>query len=762
MAEPPSSPSSRAAGLTHGLVVLIALFACVRAMMAFDPMPGWGLDPYAVAAPAGAFGPREAALLDVLTLLLGGVVLLMAPPARWKRWAGWAAALAVLAGVGLIHGLPDGPRPADLSPALAWAAALAGAGAIARGGANASTRRTVLALLAGFTAMLIAKGLVQLLVEHPATVEQFEANRAQMLAAQGLEDGTSGARAFERRLRQPEITGWVGFSNVVASFLAAGGVALAAVAMGRRRAAAIVAGVGALVALGLVVFGGSKGAMAAGVLGLGCVALGRFAPQAWGAGRRGARIGGVLAGVVVVGPLLALVARGKVGERVGELSLLFRWFYVEASARIAFEHPLLGVGPGGFKDAYALAKNPLSPENVASPHSVVFDAVATMGVVVGLAVLAMLAFAAWRAARAVLERGEEGEVGSLPRLAIFAGPALAVAIGARFELESVGGLTPALALAWLGGLVGWVALAWAVWHGPVRGLAWGGGAAALLLIAHGQIEMTPVLVGSSALWAAWLGVACAREGEPEPAGGVGMAVGAVPALASLVAAVLVLPGLWAWQGAVTRAAGLASKPAAYRGMLESSGGDPRVFRAVAEAMSAEVGQPIGTGNLAEGLNVLAQRASRAAAAEMDRAVAAAPADGPTLRAASRAWLVMAMFGDPLGQQRALAMAERAVGSRPASAQNYSHLATVLAALHRDGSRTPEVLGALARAEALNPSSPQLKHRQFEIAREAGLGEWAERSGRGALDADDRMRLDRLGAGLSAGQRAAIEAYLEGR
>ncbi|UYV12516.1 MAG: O-antigen ligase family protein [Phycisphaera sp.] len=757
--------ATRANALTHGLTIIVALLACVRAMLAFDPMPGWGLDPYSIAAPAGAFGPREAAIMDVLTLLLGGLVLLLAPPSKWKAWAGWAVALVLIALVGLVHGLPDGPRTADLSPALAWLAALAGAGAIARGGAHASTRRAVLALLAGFTAMLVAKGLVQLLVEHPATVAQFEANEQQMLAAQGLEAGSSGARAFERRLRQPEITGWIGFSNVVASFLAAGGVALAAVALGNRKVVSAIAGVGAFVAICLVIYGGSKGAMTAGVLGLACVALGRFAPKTWREGRGRARLAGALAGVVVLGPLLVLVARGMVGERVGELSLLFRWFYVEASTRITIANPLMGVGPGGFKDAYALAKNPISPENAASPHSVMFDAIATMGVVVGLAVLAFLLFAAWRAARAVLDQDARPEEPTpLPRLALIAGPALAVAIGARFELQAVGGLTLALAIAWLCGLVGWVALAWAVWHGPTRGLVLGAGAAALVLVAHGQIEMTPVLIGSASLWAAWLGVACARDGaDGDAAFPLGARfVGVVPALLALAIALLILPGLWAWQGAVTRAAVHARQPAEFRAMLDASGGDPRVFRAVAEELSAALNRSVNAGGLAEGLGELARQSSLAAAQEMDRAVEVAPADGPTLRAASRAWLVVALFGDSRAAEWSLALARRATESEPVSGQNSSHLATVLAALDGDGSNVEAILEALAQAEALNPASPQLKFRQFQIAREAGLGDWAERSARNALAADERMRLDPLGAGLSDDQRAQIGAYLEGR
>lgn len=755
---------ARTSGLVRGLTIVIALLACVRALMAFDPVPGWGLDPYTIAAPAGAFGPREAALFDVLTILLSGLVLLLAPPPRWKQWACWAVALALVGVVGLLHGLPDGPRQADLSPALAWLAALAGAGGLVRGCADVGTRRIVAALLAGLTAMLVTKGLVQLLIEHPATVAQFEDDEARMLAAQGLEPGTSGARAFERRLRQPEITGWIGFSNVVASFLAAGGVLLAAIAVSARRWAALVAGIGALVSLGLVVYGGSKGAMAAGVLGLSCIAIGRFAPARWREGPMLARIAGVLALVVVIGPILALIARGMVGERVGELSLLFRWFYVEASTRIAINNPLFGVGPGGFKDAYAVAKDPISPENAASPHSVVFDAMATMGVVVGIVVLALLLFAAWRAAKALQEQPEETEDAErVPRLALVAGPAMAVVIGVRFELESVGGLTPGLAIAWIGGLAGWVAIAIAAWHAPVRAVVLGAGAAALVLIAHGQIEMTPVLVGSASLWAAWLAIAVARDNTEEgiPTG-PGRLVGAVPTLMALVVAVLVLPGIWAWQSAVERAAAAARRPAEFGAVLQASGGDPRVVRAVAEQVSAEIGRTVGPANLAAGLAVLGRQSSLAAANEADRAVQAAPADGPTLRMAARAWLVVALAGDDAAAERALALSQRATESEPASAQNFSHRATVLAALHPDGSRTADVLEALARAEALNPASPQLKFRQFQIARDAGLDARALGSAGAALEADERMRLDRLGAGLNEEQIAEIRGYLDAR
>src|SRR5690606_11618084 len=105
---------------------------------------------------------------------------------------------------------------------------------------------------------------------------------------------------------------------------------------------------------------------------------------AWAARReRLGRLGGWVAIAAVGSALVAVAARGVAGEKIGELSLLFRWFYLQGSARIIAEHPWLGVGPAGFRDAYLLAKPALSPEEVTSPHSVVFDWMSTLGVLAG-------------------------------------------------------------------------------------------------------------------------------------------------------------------------------------------------------------------------------------------------------------------------------------------------------------------------------------------------------------------------------------------
>ena len=87
--------------------------------------------------------------------------------------------------------------------------------------------------------------------------------------------------------------------------------------------------------------------------------------------------------------------RGAFGERISELSLLFRWHYLVGAARVIADHPWLGCGPAWFKDAYMLVKVPINPEEVESPHSLLFDWAATLGVF-GLAWAALWLAWLWR------------------------------------------------------------------------------------------------------------------------------------------------------------------------------------------------------------------------------------------------------------------------------------------------------------------------------------------------------------------------------
>lgn len=747
--------------------MVLALVACLRAAIVFEPMPGWGLDPFVVPAAAGAFGPRESLLADVVLLVLSACVLGLAPIRRWRTWLPWLASLPLIAIVGLVHGMPDGPRPADLSPAMSWLAAWAAAGAIARGCADPAARRAVLAVLAGFTALLIAKGAVQLFVEHPQTLERFRADREQILAAQGLRPDSASARGFERRVAQPELTGWFSFSNVFASFTAAGTVALVALLVAEVRArrcdaGTVLLGLASILALATLLTTASKGAIAAGGAGLLLVLGAWLLPARWRTGRVAACVGGA----AIVLPLLAVVARGALGDQIGELSVLFRWFYVEAASRIAIDHPLLGVGPGGFKDAYALAKNPLSPENAASPHSVLFDATATLGVLVGLLVAVAIVGAAVCASRAMLRRDVVDEEASrAPRLALVAGTSLMVAIGARFEIGSAGVLTPALAAAWVIGLVAWWLVAFAAWQAVqgTRAMAVAAGAAAITLIAHAQIEMAAVLVPSAALWAAWIGLACgagAPDTPPTTPPRWARLAGLAPALLAVLLAAWPLPAVWAWQSAMLSAHGHAALPGSIAARLQAGGGDPAVARAAADELSSVLGGRVPPADIPRAMRRASAITAQRAAADLERAARSAPADGPTLRIAARARFEAFRWSqNPADAEAALELARRACGTSPASAQNWIFLAGLLEAATPD---RPELAwDALGAAVELNPASAQLRFRRFEAARAAGWPDRARVAAERALAAHENARLDPLGAGLSEAQIAALKAALAG-
>ena len=99
-----------------------------------------------------------------------------------------------------------------------------------------------------------------------------------------------------------------------------------------------------------------------------------------------------------------------------ELSLLFRWFYIETAARIFAAHPLLGTGPEGFKDAYMLLKPAISPEDISSPHSIFFDMAARLGLG-GVALSALLIGWLWGTGRRADPNARRSCIVRVPALA---------------------------------------------------------------------------------------------------------------------------------------------------------------------------------------------------------------------------------------------------------------------------------------------------------------------------------------------------------
>ena len=423
----PSNPAASQAAATLAQQWLPSISAVlmlgpqfVKISTTISAIPRWELDPLSVPAELLGFGIAGPAILDVLTLLGAALALSVAPASRpasalqralialscWLIPLGCAAAALfwIIAPIALLH---------DQRITLAWVSGLCAALAMSRIGADRAVRTITLAAITSLLVILAAKGAVQLLLDHPRTVSNFIENKETILASQGWTPDSPSARGYERRLMQNEPTGWFGLANIFSTFFAAG-VGLfatlfaAAFTQGpsksrthmRLAAAAMLA-----LCLAAAVAAGSKTGLimsAAGLASAGCWLLLSRRAQTRAHRHASARqyLAAAAALLLILAVNLAIVARGVLGERIAELSLLFRWFYMEAAWRIFAAAPLTGCGPDGFKERYLIHKNPISPEEVQSPHNIILDYAATLGLAgialsIGLIVLVMLAAITW-------------------------------------------------------------------------------------------------------------------------------------------------------------------------------------------------------------------------------------------------------------------------------------------------------------------------------------------------------------------------------
>lgn len=497
MTEHPTPAIPRVSWLHWCALLLILIPALLRALVTGTVMPWWDSDP-SVAAPTGtAMTPTGGLLLDIGMVL--GAALAAWDSGRRNR----VAVSTVLVAAGAIAVLWHASRETEhLVIGGAWIAGIAGMLGVGWLSERRETRGLVLGLSLGVVALLCARSLVQVLVDHPQTVSHFNANRDRVLAAQGWAPGSPQALMYERRLIQPDATAWFGLSNVLATFAAAAAVfgILAAWCI-RERASRFSLAVLGVLGLGLLWMTGSKGGWGAGSIG-GIVAVAFALGGRFSVGKRW-RIWLPLA--AACGVLVIIVVRGFVGERLGELSLLFRAQYMEAAWRIFAQNPLIGVGPSGFQDAYLLAKNPLNPEEITSPHSVLFDWLATLGLL-GLPWVWLLL----RRSRFGPPQHDDGDVleaeseiasgtGAVARRVLILVPIGLFAISAWFEQAM---LLPIEIMARMIGVAAWIGFAIMISR-AVRGSLWVLTPALIgtsaTLVVHAMIELTPVHTGSAPL-----------------------------------------------------------------------------------------------------------------------------------------------------------------------------------------------------------------------------------------------------------------------
>lgn len=522
-----------------GVAGMLAV-ALVRSTSMQSAWRWFDVDPIRSPGALEALGASGGLLLDA-ALLLSSSLVLVAMALRGRRLDGLSLLLAVLP-VPILAWHARG----DLEQA--WRGASLAAGWIALVAAahlRAEPRLRVL-LAAGLLAAAVpwlARAGEQWLVEIPASIAHFEANRAEVLASFGWSEGSEAALLYERRLAQAEAGAWFGLANVFSALLAACAVAWTQMTLATRGRSlgggtVLLAGVVALAAVVGVAINGSKGAMAALLAGLVVAAVGRAGARTTGDAPAGAwRTAGRIALLGIPLGIAAVLLRGLLPEGfLGEKSMVFRWHYLVGSAWTLRAEPLRGVGPAGFQEWYLLVKPIRSPEAVQSAHSLVADSLLAVGVV-GLAWFAALARVLWRRDDS---NGTTESIAPSRGGLVFFGVAFAAAAAVLWAIEpsSRGGSGMAR---WIGILLflptAIVARSILAAVDAAR-LAWILGSVAFVLLLQGQIEMTFFAPGSIA-WA-MLAVGLAG-GPPAPrrgggAGGPrsGIALACVPALLGLL------------------------------------------------------------------------------------------------------------------------------------------------------------------------------------------------------------------------------------
>jgi len=739
--------------LTQIGVALIVALAMLKASVSLAVFPGWDMDPMSMASPLVGLGPTATLAIDCAMITLAGAVIALASPLVGRfpgvellLWAGGCAAVAW-------HGLiAKQASQENLLVGIGWAAAMSVAVALAHAGRLEMVRKTGAAIALGFLAALALKGVMQVWDEAPQTIEAYKANRDAILVSHGWAPDSFAARSFERRLYEAVATGWFGLSNVVATFGAAGvGVFGVLILRERGRVIRILSAVGLVGALVCVWLATSKGGWAAAGVGL-AVGVG----GAWLVGR--SRLAGAMLMLAVpMATVAAVVARGVVGERIGELSLLFRSQYVAAAARIFTRNPIEGVGPAGFKDAYLLAKSPLSPEEVSSPHSLLFDFAATLGIggiAWGVLWLTLLALAGTNLARDESEDevGNPGEARGAFRPAALA---LAGATIASSWVESaiatpLSGFVRIVALS-LGLMIAWrVCIA----GGRALRVALVAGAAACGF--HAMIEVTPVQSGSSALFAVFIGLAAAQTRDASTLVRRGVFNRAIPglfvALLGLLSSLL-LGRVQRWEWFLTEGAERLEPITTLTQELAGPDGASKM-QSAAEELSRLLGKPVTASRESVHRALLEARRKAAALAYEDliMAIAADPTSQPTRQAASNLSLQLAALDRELGVQdstrlrSASDLAEDSARLPWHRASAEAWLATVRRGIWELTKEPAALEGAFlasVNAATFDPKNPMHAATAARLARSLGNGvaasEWAKR----ALSLDENMRLDPL-------------------
>jgi O-antigen ligase len=264
--------------------------------------------------------------------------------------------------------------------------------------------KLVLIVIATLGIVSAYQGTEQFFFSNQATIEQYQKNPKSLLEPLGIEPGSFQQFMFEHRLYSEGVRGFFTTRNSAGSFTLMAFFAAFALFLDKLRkrkadrplrAHLLGGGLAAALVLASLVLTRSKGAIAGLFLGMAVLVVLHYFGSRLRAHRKA-----VLAacGLLVIGGSGVLVAYGlSHGRLPGGNSMLVRWQYWHAAAKMYADHPLAGVGPGNFANYYPHYKPAAALESVSDPHNFPLSLLTQYGPFGLIGFLAMVLVPLWRA-----------------------------------------------------------------------------------------------------------------------------------------------------------------------------------------------------------------------------------------------------------------------------------------------------------------------------------------------------------------------------
>jgi len=263
--------------------------------------------------------------------------------------------------------------------------------------------KLMLAVIAALGVVSAYQCAEQFFVSNQMTIEQYQQDPQSLLDPLGIDIGSFQQFLFEHRLYSRGVRGFFTTRNSAGSFaLMALFAALALFIDKFKNRQSDVSGIKYLLGCGfgaviIVVSLGltrSKGAIIGLFFTAAVFIILLFFSDWLKAHRRAIMLVCLLLGIA---GFWAVVSYGLSHDRLpGGGSMLVRWQYWHASAKMYADHPLTGVGPGNFGDFYTYYKPAAALESVADPHNFPLSILTQYGPLGLLGFLAMLFVPLWR------------------------------------------------------------------------------------------------------------------------------------------------------------------------------------------------------------------------------------------------------------------------------------------------------------------------------------------------------------------------------